>query len=76
MSESVFNYECLGGGLSKEFLMTIGRVNHNNHCALYLKITEEQNSKMLKNHNDLKNIFINLIKKLAHSQLVQDKYLK
>ena len=56
--------------------MTSGRVNHNNHCALYLKITEEQNSKMLKNHNDLKNIFINLIKKLAHSQLVQDKYLK
>ena len=31
---------------------------------------------MLKNHKDLKNIFINIIKKLAPSQLVQYKSSK
>ena len=73
---SVFNYKFLGNGLSKKFLTKNGIGNHHNHCALYQESTEEQSSKMLKNHNDIKTIFTNLLKKLAPSQLVQDKTSK
>ena len=41
-----------------------------------IQIIEEQNPKMLNNHNDLKTSFRNLSKKPAHSQTVQDKYSK
>ena len=56
--------------------MTNGRGNHHNHCALYLKMIKEQNSKMLKNHNDLKTIFSNISKKPAPIKFVQDKASK
>ena len=75
VGESVFNYKCLGHGCSKEFLTTNGRGNHHNHCDLYLKMMEEQNSKMLKNHNNIKP-YLQIFKKSAPSKLVQDKALK